>query len=82
MNLFSKTECRNRKQTTENNTTIFGQCPWKNPEGKTSREKEILLFFELTENDLLQQYIPAINTQTYLINRANIHLENCAQTAP
>jgi hypothetical protein len=56
--MFSaKTECGNRKQTTENNTRIFRQCPWKNPKGKTSREREILLFLELKENDILQQKI-------------------------
>jgi hypothetical protein len=82
MNLFTKTECGNRKQTQKINTRIFGQCPWKNPEGKTSREREILLFLELKENDLLQQFIPATKTQTYLDNHAKQHLKNCAQTAP
>jgi hypothetical protein len=70
----------NRQQYHTFDTKISGQCPWKNPEGKTSQGEILLIELAGKILSLQQQYFSAINTQ-HLSRKTvlTVHLDFCAK---
>jgi hypothetical protein len=61
LDLINENAQWNHKQHTHLNTDISGQCPWKNPEGKTRQLREKFYYAHGENFWKVQQYKSAIN---------------------